>query len=62
MDGLQYNGCWSPNGQNLLYIDVYLDEYNIWLLPVTGDKKPTPILQSEFNEKHPAISPEVCHV
>jgi eukaryotic-like serine/threonine-protein kinase len=50
----------SHDGQYLAY------EYNesgktnagIWALPLFGDRKPFPIVQTEFNDYFPAISPD----
>src|SRR5262249_34982768 len=32
--------------------------YDLWVLPTFGDRKPFPILQTEFNETHSQISPD----
>jgi Tol biopolymer transport system component len=31
---------------------------DIWVLPLTGDGKPRPLIQTEFNEYYPEISPD----
>jgi eukaryotic-like serine/threonine-protein kinase len=31
---------------------------DIWALPLNGDRKPFPLLQTTFNESHPQISPD----
>jgi Tol biopolymer transport system component len=31
---------------------------DVWALPLTGDRKPFPVLQKSFNEAHPQISPD----
>src|SRR5207249_4936797 len=30
---------------------------DVWALPLGGDRKPFPVLQTSFNESHPQISP-----
>jgi serine/threonine protein kinase/Tol biopolymer transport system component len=50
---------WSPDGKFILYmvIDPKTGSDG-WALPLTGDRKPFPILQTPFNEGHPQISPD----
>ena len=49
---------WSPDGRFLVYwvLDPKTsgDE---WMIPLTGDKRPIPLLQTSFAEQHPQISP-----
>ncbi len=33
-------------------------KFDIWVLPLTGERKPYPILQTEFNETHAQLSPD----
>lgn len=50
---------WSPDGRFILF-----SQYNpktsedIWLLPLTGDRKPVPVLQTEFFEGAGKFSPD----
>ena len=50
---------WSADGKFILYmiIDPKTGSDG-WALPLTGDRKPFPILQTPFNEGHPQISPD----
>ena len=50
---------WSPDGQLLVFerIDP-ITSYDIWVLPLAGDRKPRPLLQSEFQELEGQISPD----
>jgi eukaryotic-like serine/threonine-protein kinase len=51
--------AWSPDGKFILY--WLYDKGGVvdqWLLPVTGDRKPTPFLHSSFAESHSQISPD----
>ncbi len=52
-------GGFSPDGQLLVYTD-YASETrgDIWLLPLAGDRKPRPFLQTPFSERDPRISPD----
>ena len=42
---------WSPDGKFIVYSE-FADKTNddIWLLPLSGDHKPVPYLQTQFNE------------
>jgi Tol biopolymer transport system component len=49
---------WSADGEIILY--MVLDpktNADVWALPLTGDRKPFPVLQTPFVESHPQISP-----
>jgi eukaryotic-like serine/threonine-protein kinase len=50
---------WSPDGQSLLYEDNRAGtDSDLWILPMTGDRKPLPFLQTEFDETHAQFSPD----
>ncbi len=50
---------WSPDGKFIAYhrtnIKTALD---VWLLPLTGDRKPLPFLHGDFNESQAQFSPQ----
>ncbi len=50
---------WSPDGQLLVFerIDPSTS-FDIWALPLTGDRKPRPLVQTEFQEFEGQISPD----
>lgn len=48
---------WSPDGKLLVYVRNS-GNGDVWAVPVAGDKKPFPILQSTFNENSPQVSPD----
>ena len=48
---------WSPDGKLLVYA-LGAGPYDVWVVPLTGDRKPSPILQTQFNEANPQISPD----
>ena len=50
---------WSPDGQLIVF--ELLDpktSYDIWAVPLNGDRKPRPLLQTEFQELEGQISPD----
>jgi serine/threonine protein kinase/Tol biopolymer transport system component len=49
---------WSPDGKFILYSDYEeKTKYDLWTLPLEGDRKPIPYLQTPFNETHGQYSP-----
>ena len=50
---------WSADGRLILYETQNPKTNNdIWILPTTGDRKPFPLLNSEFNEYQGRTSPD----
>ena len=50
---------WSLDGRYLLYeSNDPKTKFDLWLLPMVGDRKPVPFLQTQFNEAHAQFSPE----
>jgi Tol biopolymer transport system component len=51
-------GEWSPDGHYLAYWSSSdpKTKQDIWLLPMAGERKPIPFLQTEFNELNPTFS------
>ncbi|HEY2018589.1 MAG TPA: protein kinase, partial [Bryobacteraceae bacterium] len=51
---------WSRDGRYLIYYQIDpVTKYDIWALPLTGDRKPFPVLDSPFNEHRATLSPDV---
>jgi Tol biopolymer transport system component len=50
---------WSPDGRLLAFrqIDPSTGE-DIWILPLEGERKPTPFLRTTFDEREAAFSPD----
>jgi dipeptidyl aminopeptidase/acylaminoacyl peptidase len=50
---------WSPDGRFLVY-ETYDPKttWDLWMLPLTGDRKPRPLLRSDFEELEGQISPD----
>src|SRR5262249_1276857 len=55
-------GDWSRDGRFIVYGNNDPKNPNtkvdLWLLPLSGDRKPVPFLQSEFNETQGQFSPD----
>jgi dipeptidyl aminopeptidase/acylaminoacyl peptidase len=50
---------WSPDGRFLVYWLAEPKTANdLWVLPLTGDRKPVPFAQSPFTESYGQISPD----
>jgi Tol biopolymer transport system component len=50
---------WSPDGRYILYTDLSPEAKNeLWILPMFGDHKPRPFLQTPFDEAQGQISPD----
>ncbi|MCP5110586.1 MAG: serine/threonine-protein kinase [bacterium] len=47
---------WSADGKLLAY-EVEGSAYDLWILPMEGERKPFPFLATEFNEAQPQFSP-----
>jgi Tol biopolymer transport system component len=58
-DNLKWASDWSSDGRFLLYYEMSpKTKYDMWVLPLSGGKKPIPYLQTEFNEERGAFSPD----
>jgi eukaryotic-like serine/threonine-protein kinase len=50
---------WSSNGRFLLFFSIDPQTgYDLWILPVFGDKKPFPFLKTPFDERDGQFSPD----
>jgi Tol biopolymer transport system component len=49
---------WSHDGRFIVYLVRTQKADDIWVLPMTGDKKPFPLLESEFQKRQAQISPD----
>ena len=57
----KYPNSWSRDGRFVLYstaFDVPKTKTDLWVLPLSGDRKPFPFLQTEFNESRGHFSPD----
>jgi Tol biopolymer transport system component len=48
---------WTPDGKQLVYFHA-AGNGDVWAVPVAGDRKPIPILQTQFSEVFPHLSPD----
>ena len=53
----QYVSSWSADGKYLLY-SPQTNANDLWLLPLTGDRKPKEFLATKFTETEGAFSPD----
>jgi eukaryotic-like serine/threonine-protein kinase len=59
MDGAQFSDDWSRDGKYILFENEDpKTKYDLWYLPLFGDRKPQPYVHSEFNEAHGRFSPD----
>jgi len=50
---------WSKDGKYIIYENEDpKTNYDLWVLPMFGDRKPIPYIQSSFNEAHARFSPD----
>ena len=50
---------WSPDGRSLLFMSLHpKTKYDLWLLPMDGERKPVAVIQTEFNELNGAFFPD----
>jgi Tol biopolymer transport system component len=49
---------WSPDGKFIAFESGTLGKFEIWILPLSGDRKPYPFLRSMFNVRTPVFSPD----
>ena len=55
-----YATSWSRDGRFLLYyFSTTKTGADLWLLPLDGDRKPVPLLVTEFNEIYGTFSPDM---
>jgi serine/threonine-protein kinase len=51
---------WLPGGAGLIFQSQpdFDSEFDIWLLPLEGDRGPIPLVEGPGNDVHPALSPD----
>ncbi len=55
----KYPDSWSPDGRFVLYESLGSSRSSeLFVLPLTGDRKPFPLLQTQFGERDGQISPD----
>ncbi len=62
-DGLNIACDWSHDGRTLIFMGRSKDTgWDIWMLPLAGEKKPVPFLRTPFMEIIPVVSPDGRYV
>src|SRR5208337_2326463 len=49
---------WSPDGKYIAYETITNGHFDIWVMPMFGDRKPYAFLQEKYNTRSPAFSPD----
>jgi Tol biopolymer transport system component len=50
---------WSRDGRFIVYVELNPEtQEDLWVLPLDGDRKPFPIVRTEFNERQGRLSPD----
>jgi eukaryotic-like serine/threonine-protein kinase len=58
---LKYPWDWSSDGQFICYAEQKAkprNDFDLWILPLSGNRRPIPLLETEFNEFEGQFSPE----
>jgi serine/threonine protein kinase len=55
---LRYLSDLSPDGKFLAYREPKQGTFGIWILPLNGERKPYPFVQSQFPQNLPSFSPD----
>ena len=51
--------AFTPDGKTVIYIELSAStSYDIYAVDVVGDRKPRPLLTSQFDERRPSLSPD----
>jgi eukaryotic-like serine/threonine-protein kinase len=59
-EGFPWPTDWSRDGKFIAYHNIGgKAQFQMWLLPFSGDRKPIPFHQSSFREGYPAFSPDM---
>jgi Tol biopolymer transport system component len=58
-DDRKFSNDWSADGSFILYQNLHpKTNWDLWILPLSGDQKPFPFLQTEFFEFQGRFSPD----
>jgi serine/threonine protein kinase len=50
---------WSPDGRELVYESVHPETgFDLWTMPLSGERRPVPLVQTRFNEGNAAFAPD----
>jgi Tol biopolymer transport system component len=55
----KFSDCWTADGRYIVFDKIDpKSNFDVWILPLAGDRKPLPILHGQFNESHSQVSPD----
>src|SRR5262249_46840404 len=55
----KYPSDWSRDGRLLLYsVDSLRNGSDLWVLPLSGDRRPFPVVQSPFHDNYGTFAPD----
>jgi dipeptidyl aminopeptidase/acylaminoacyl peptidase len=58
-DRVQTVGGWSADGRHIVYSEEDpTTRGDIWMLPMAGERRPQPLVKTEFDERIPSLSPD----
>jgi len=58
IDQYRFPSDWSPDGKTIAFHEGSQGGWSIWMLPLTGERKPYPFLKSEFSARDASFSPD----
>ena len=58
VDRYRFPSDWSPDGKTLIYHEGSQGGWSVWVLPLTGDRKPYRFLKNPFSSRDAAFSPD----
>ncbi len=55
-----YMPSWSPDGRHLVFSNISdpANGFDVWVMPMSGDRKPYAFVQTPAQEDHPEFSPD----
>ena len=58
-DQIKFPTSWSPDGEHVAYFAPSAKgDWDIWVLPMSGEREPRMFLQTEFDEREARFSPD----
>ena len=57
-EGSEIPSDWSPDGRFLLFTEVHARNLDVWVLPLTGERKPFPLTETPHQEDGATFAPD----
>jgi Tol biopolymer transport system component len=54
----KYPFNWSLDGKYIAYETIANGHFDVWVMPMFGDRKPYAFLQEKYNTRYPVFSPD----